>query len=310
MRAPHASLLRLGSLRMANRHYGKIGDVWKHLVLAELLHSEAPAEYWESHAGAADYALTHSVARNYGAYYFFRHARRSERLRRTPYYKLLYTLACGTHELPVYPGSPFIAMLLLKESAGRFLFCDVDRDSLSKIRQRADQLGLAARVETEHCDGVTMLGRKISGLPEADAARVFAHLDPYLPFAADEEGRSTADLFRELTAKGARAMLWYGFGSEDDHAHLMKGFGVAAGAQRMHATRGAIWRGEIVLAAMHNPDFDINPGVMGCGVLCGNRNDGAIAACAELGEELARTYADAKFPDGSSGALEFRQQRF
>jgi len=27
---------------MANRHYGKIGDVWKHLVLAELLQSEAP----------------------------------------------------------------------------------------------------------------------------------------------------------------------------------------------------------------------------------------------------------------------------
>ena len=138
MRAPHASLLRLGSLRMANRHYGKIGDVWKHLVLAELLQSEAPAEYWESHAGAADYALTHSVARDYGAYYFFRNAQRSERLRRTAYHAILRSQASATEELRNYPGSPLLAMLALKETASRLFFCDLDQSSLLTIRERAE----------------------------------------------------------------------------------------------------------------------------------------------------------------------------
>ena len=293
---------------MANRHYGKIGDVWKHLALAELLHSEAPAEYWESHAGAAEYALTHSVARDYGAYYFFQNARRSERLRRSRYCSILCEPACGSDEPRNYPGSPLVAMLGLKETLSRFFFCDLDQSSLSTIRARAEQMGIGARVETAHADGVKTLGRKIAALPTADASHVFAHLDPYLPLATDEDGRSSADLFWELAAKGARVMLWYGFSSEDEIAALGKEFRAAAG--KMRAENQKIWRGEIVLAAMHNPDFDINPGVMGCGVLCAGMGDGAIAACAELGEELARIYADAKFPDGSSGALRFRQPQF
>jgi 23S rRNA (adenine2030-N6)-methyltransferase len=295
---------------MANRHYGKIGDVWKHLILAELLQSEAPAEYWESHAGAADYALTHSVARDYGAYYFFRNAQRSERLQRTPYFRILRSLACGTDELRNYPGSTLLAMLALKETASQCFFCDLDQSSLSTIRQRAAQLGIGARVETEHADGVKTLGRKISELPAADAARIFVHLDPYLPLATDDNGRSSADLFWELAAKGARAMLWYGFGSEDELAVLMKGLRAAVAAHGLRAADHRIWRGEIVLAAMHDPDFDINPGVMGCGVLCSNLSAKAVAACKELGVELARLYAHAKFPDGSTGALEFRQHTF
>jgi hypothetical protein len=38
---------------MANRHFGKIGAVWKHLALAEILAGENPRAYWESHAGCA-----------------------------------------------------------------------------------------------------------------------------------------------------------------------------------------------------------------------------------------------------------------
>ena len=294
---------------MANRHYGKIGDVWKHLVLAELLQGEAPAAYWESHAGAADYALTHSVARDYGAFYFYQNARRSERLVRSQYHAMLRSYAAGTGELRSYPGSPLLAMQALKNAANRFLFCDLDEESLSTIRECADELGLGARVRTEHANGVTTLGRTLCEMPEADAAGVFAHLDPYLPFATDEDGRSTADLFWELTGKGARVMLWYGFGSEDEVAHLMKDFRAAAAGRKMGAGDYAIWRGEIVLAAMHDPDFDINPGVMGCGVLCGNAGGRTIAACAEMGEELGRIYTDAKFPDGSTGAPEFREPR-
>jgi 23S rRNA A2030 N6-methylase RlmJ len=295
---------------MANRHYAKIGDVWKHLVLTELLRTEIPAIYWESHAGAADYRLSHSLARDYGAYYFFQNAQRSELLRRSSYHAILRRFASGTGEPQRYPGSPRIAMEMLKDAASRFLFCDLDQDSLSTIRQRARELGLAARVETEHANGVTTLRRKVAILSQADAPHVFAPLDPYLPFARDDDGRDCADLFCELTAKGARVMLWYGFGSEDELAVLMKELRTVAAAHSLRTADHRIWRGEIVLAAMHDSDFDINPGVMGCGVLCSNIGANAVSACAKLGQELARIYSDARFPEGSTGALQFRQSQF
>jgi len=51
---------------VANRHYAKIADVWKHLPLTELLAVERPTRYLESHAGSAQYPLTASPERDYG----------------------------------------------------------------------------------------------------------------------------------------------------------------------------------------------------------------------------------------------------
>gem|GEM_PF-3449085 len=42
--------LAVGSGKMANKHFGSIGDIWKHLPLAEILEIERPRNYWESHA--------------------------------------------------------------------------------------------------------------------------------------------------------------------------------------------------------------------------------------------------------------------
>ena len=40
---------------MANQHFAKIADVWKHLVLCEVIESVRPESYAESHAGSAWY---------------------------------------------------------------------------------------------------------------------------------------------------------------------------------------------------------------------------------------------------------------
>ena len=45
---------------MANKNFGNIGDVWKHVVLAEVLEREPPAWYAETHAGSGAYAVVHS----------------------------------------------------------------------------------------------------------------------------------------------------------------------------------------------------------------------------------------------------------
>ena len=51
---------------MANKNFGNIGDVWKHVVLAEVLEREPPAWYAETHAGSGAYAVVRSGGREYG----------------------------------------------------------------------------------------------------------------------------------------------------------------------------------------------------------------------------------------------------
>jgi hypothetical protein len=50
---------------MTNIHYAKIGDVWKHLPLAEVLSIERPGRNWESHF-AHDGELCMECARREG----------------------------------------------------------------------------------------------------------------------------------------------------------------------------------------------------------------------------------------------------
>ena len=53
-----------------NTHFAELGDVWKHLPLAEVLRVNPPLHYWETHAGSAYYALTASPSRLHGVLRF------------------------------------------------------------------------------------------------------------------------------------------------------------------------------------------------------------------------------------------------
>src|SRR3712207_4071682 len=138
---------------MANRHYGNIGDVWKHLPLAEILAMLKPGRYWETHSGSAAYPLTHSPGRDYGAWHFHRQANASPAVESS-------TSAGARRETfgvePSYcPGSPLIAMRLLgPDPHSEFLFCDRDTHSLESIAHPARELNIPpARLRTEDDDG-------------------------------------------------------------------------------------------------------------------------------------------------------------
>jgi 23S rRNA (adenine2030-N6)-methyltransferase len=102
---------------MANIHYARIGDVWKHLPLAEVLAVERPGSYWESHAGSSSYPLTRSPQRDYGVFLFLERADRSKALKGSAYRRLLYLRESGGIP-PAYPGSPMIAMEMLGGTGG------------------------------------------------------------------------------------------------------------------------------------------------------------------------------------------------
>ena len=111
-----------------NNHFAKLGDVWKHLPLAEILRVDPPRAYWETHAGSASYPLTESPSRLHGALRFLSLAPYDPDLRICAY------LAALRHEPGVYPGSATLAMWSLGARAS-YLFCDVDPRSANGCKQ-------------------------------------------------------------------------------------------------------------------------------------------------------------------------------
>lgn len=292
---------------MANVHYGKIGDIWKHLPLAEILAIESPSQYWESHAGSSHYALTHSPERDYGIFYFAHAADQSELLNHAIYPQLLKKYK---HDglLSLYPGSPLLAMTVLRRRHTTFLFCDIDPQSLSTINDDRAQVGLPEdAVQLVQADGIGTLHRLLVSVDASQMSNTFAHLDPYLPFAVNAEGFTSVDLFCEISKRGGKAMLWYGFDSlanqKSVHQQLQQAF-------RVHAFRpptDQLWCGEVTLNAIHTPGYSFNPGVLGCGIILSNVSRASQMACKQLGEVLEMLYTSATLPYHQSGALTFRE---
>ncbi len=293
---------------MANLHYGNIGDIWKHLPLTEILSIESPSMYWESHAGSSHYALTHSPERDYGIFYFADHASQSEILNNAVYTQLLKSYE-RNGLLRLYPGSPLLAMTLLQPHHAIFLFCDTDPQSLATISDDIARVDLPEdAVQVVQGDGVGTLARLLaSGSPER-MSNTFAHLDPYQPFAANAEGITSVDLFCEMSRRGGKAMLWYGFDSKGGQEHFHQQLQHTFHVHTFHPPAYRLWCGEVTLNAIHTPGYRFNPGVMGCGIILSNVSSPSLTACKQLGEALETLYASATLPHQQSGALTFGER--
>jgi 23S rRNA (adenine2030-N6)-methyltransferase len=287
---------------MANVHFAEIGDIWKHLPLAEALAIELPDRYWETHAGSALYPLTPSPRRDYGAYRVLAHARYAPAIDRSMYLGLLRRLApagAGAR----YPGSAYIAMAVLGPAAGEYRLADTDPVSVADLRKTAARLARPDRVEVVEGDGVAALLEAFSRLEPTAASTTFALIDPYQPLEPTAAGLSPAELWAMLARMGVKAMLWYGFSTVADHAETAAAIGAAVDR---HGVQGRLWAGEITVAGfgVHPPAWD--PGVPGCGIVCADLSDQATAACEELGTALRSIYANAVLPNGDDGSLDFR----
>ena len=305
-----AALRRIpGALNaMANRHFGNIGDIWKHLPLAEILAIEKPRKYWESHAGSAQYRLTHSEGRDYGIYYFLECAAQSIDLGSSSFLCLLDGLRTRPGRLTIYPGSPRIAMELLGKRAG-YLFCDIDGRSLATIARAARSLGIPrAAVGRAKADGVRTLAKEVERLPRGEAEATFVLIDPCAgdePFTRSETRPSPMDLFSLAAGIGAKTMLWYWFDTRAGRESAWQDIWDSLSDHGLKAGPVRLWAGEICLRAIDCAG-SYDPGVKGCGILCGNLSSRAVSASSRLGYELSRVYQRSCLPDGASGAFDFR----
>jgi 23S rRNA A2030 N6-methylase RlmJ len=279
---------------VANRHYAKIADVWKHLPLAELLAQERPARYLESHAGSALYPFTPSPERDYGARWFLDHADASPALAGSAYCRTLKGLPAYAGYPVQYPGSAMLAMLLLGRTSD-YVLCDTDPESVASLRDAAERTGLVDQTRIVEGDGRAALWSEASAAPDVQTWAV--HIDPFDAFGAGPSGAPSAvALARGLAEKGALISYWYGY---DDGSREMWAWDEIAA--KVQAKARSLWCGDVRLV---EPETD--SGIVGCGVLIANATDKSMRQCKHLGQELERIYRNARLPSGREGSIRFR----
>jgi 23S rRNA A2030 N6-methylase RlmJ len=286
-------------------YFGDIGDEWKHLAFTQVVATEQPRHVWESHAGSALYSLSHSSERDFGVYYFREHASTSTSLGDSMYAQILRELATAG-PLRVYPGSPFLAMRILMRGPADFVFCDTDEESLADIQDAASRLSIdAARLRLIHGDGVSTVAHLGAALPAAETASTLVHIDPYYPLQESSPGLNAIDLLCQLSARGIRYLLWFGYRNLSMREGLFQALHHSSTQAGSSAERLALWCGDIRLAGTMSAGREIHTGPISCLVLGSHLGEHSRTASDELGYELARIYAAARLADGSDPAMEY-----
>jgi 23S rRNA A2030 N6-methylase RlmJ len=251
-----------------SRHFAELGDVWKHLPLAEILRINPPRQYWETHAGSASYALTESPSRLHGALRFLSCAPRDPDLRSCAYLEALRSSP------GVYLGSPALALRALGQSA-TFLFCDVDPESAADLR--AATAGFAARVIEG--DGVSTIYREAQ-LARVDPRDVFVHIDPLDPYErVTTDSQTPVELAAWLARAGYRLFYWYGYDCVERR-------GWAHDEISRLAPDVDLWCGDALMPA--SLVYPGKTGAWGCGVVLANMTSPEVRACERLGRALDR----------------------
>jgi 23S rRNA A2030 N6-methylase RlmJ len=283
---------------MANRHFGKLADVWKHLPLAEILAIERPDHYCETHAGSASYDMVDDPERRFGVTRLLDVAESYPALTGSRYLRWLRDLEDRDGSLQIYPGSALIAMHELGDHAS-YLLCDLDPGSVASLERAAQRVGVTdARCVV--ADGMTSVYDEVRGA----SGRTLVHIDPFDPTARGPSGLSALDLADQLIRDGVGLMYWYGYDDPTERA-----WAYDALAQRAEDAAG-IWCGDVMITA---PGTDADGGDLGeattpgtgFGIVCANLSPEAIEACDLLGRALERAYREVTLPSGDPGGIEF-----
>lgn len=279
---------------MANHHFGKFADVWKHLVLDEVLVSLKPARYAETHAGSAAYPMVADPERRYGVTGFLDRLPESSPLRATAFFKVADRFVNGRPAQ--YPGSALQAMTLLGDAC-EYLLCDLDPVSASDLRSWAAQLKLS-RCEVAQRNGNAAV-RQWLNRPE----RTVVHIDPFDPFRREDGGPSAIEMAAQVAEAGHTLVYWYGFDHPGERAWPVK--------ELRSRTRAPLWCGDFMITtregAAENGDLGAatSPGT-GNGIVLANVPVDLLQRCEELAHALAEHYEGRPLPSGEPGRLDLR----
>ncbi len=274
-------LLNMGS--EGYKHFGRIGDIWKHLPLCEIVSSEDIQIYIETNSAYFSYVLEHSLEQDYGIGLFIENSKDHPKVIKSKYYKLIKPF----YDEDKYLGSCGQIIHLLRDKPDNYIFFDIDKKALNSIEKSVIELGLSHKVETIQMDSVTGL---INLIPKINK-RAFVHIDPYLIYQPNKDGYSYLDGFFEASKKGIKCFLWYGFETLNEKNRINDIL-----LSRIKKTEiNGVSCDELILKAIHENSANINPGVLGCGILTSNLTKKSIKIISCYANLLVKIYKDSKF---------------
>jgi hypothetical protein len=274
---------------VANHHFGKLADVWKHLVLDEVLVHERPRRYAETHAGSAAYEMVGDHERTFGVLGFLD---RATDLTGSAFHRVASDYVAG--DPPLFPGSALQAMTLLGADAS-CLLCDLDPTSVGDLRSWSRRLGRTGCTVVEE-DGMTAVARWLE-----DGGDAFVHVDPFDPWAA-ESGRSAVELAADVAEAGHGLAYWYGYSAPAERCWALH--------EIAGRTVTQLWCGDVMVTGRDgsvSDDGDLGVATTsgtGCGVVLANVSPEVVARCADLGRALVAQYDGCPLPGGEPGRLD------
>jgi hypothetical protein len=282
---------------MANHHFGKFADVWKHLVVNEVLASARPERYAETHAGSGAYRLVDDAERRYGVLGYLDTAATSPLLASARFTQVASEFA--SHRPALYPGSALQAMTLLGGDC-TYRLCDLDPTSTQDLRSWAERLGIKD-CEVLERDGMAAVREWLSSGPTT-----VVHIDPFDPFAHEDGSPSAIELAAEVVDAGHTLIYWYGYGAPVERAWAI--------GEISSRTSRELWWGDVMATAAGatHDDGDLGKATTagtGSGVVLGNVSPSVIDRCESLGRELVKVYEGGPLPSGEAGRLDLSCSR-
>ncbi len=283
---------------MSYTHFGQIGDICKHLPLADFLTIENPGTYIESNCASSIYKLSNSPEQNYGVYHFYYNCHKSQKLLNSKYYNILKYF--NPDELFLYPGSPAIALNILNKSVSKFIFYDIEKESLENIQKYSEELNISSKCEYNNEDSIIGIIKTIDSFDK----NTFIHFDPYEAFLTKSNGYTYFDLFLVASKRGIKCMLWYGFMTGIEKEQINEIIKTKILSKNVLKNITCI---EIFLKLIQEDTVIINPGIIGSGILTGNLSKKSLEIFESYSEEIEKVYKNSILFDKYNGDLEIEK---
>lgn len=276
---------------MPYTHFGKQADVFKHVILCEVLKREKPDLYVETNSACAEYMLSNSLEQQYGICHFLNNVSEYNEFTDSNYLNL-ERKAYRDH---LYLGSPGLAMNILNSPSNELLFFDIEKEPLKNIEAFAQRDGFRNRIRTFNQDSIRGMMELLPSLPVSS----FIHIDPYEINKSGEPGGFTYfDVFLEAAQAGIKCYLWYGFMTlsvkEQLNAYILNGL-------RKNKIKGCACV-ELILEIIERNTIPCNPGILGSGILTANLSKDSNTILQDYSNLLVNMYQGAIY-NGTNGTL-------
>ena len=263
---------------MTYKHYGKIGDIWKHLPLCNVISIESPNIYVETNSAHCEYSLAQSYEQKYGIYNFIEKAANFQLLKDSEYYKLIHPYVNKDR----YLGSPALAISLIKDSADKFIFFDTNIAALDNIKTYAIQNSLTDKISVFNQDSIIGLFDLLPNLPDS----TLIHIDPYFIDKESSNGKTYMDLFIKASEQGLKCFLWYGFNTLDYKNQLND----YIKSKLVQSNISSTYCSELIMEVIQKDSIVCNPGILGCGILTSNLSKDSYKVISEYSDLLIDLY--------------------